>query len=142
MAGLPDGFTGVIQDSASSAILCALLTARERATGWRANDEGVNAVGPLKVYCSTETHSATEKGAKIAGLGMRNVCMIAVDDRFAMRPDALEAAIREDLASGATPICVVAPLGQTRLGAMAPWHPICPARRRHGVRPLGAASCT
>src|ERR687888_436756 len=59
MVGLPDGFTGVIQDSASSAILCALLTARERATGWRANEDGVNAVGPLMVYCSTETHSAT-----------------------------------------------------------------------------------
>ena len=133
MAGLPDGFTGVIQDSASSAILCALLTARERATGWRANDEGVNAVGPLKVYCSTETHSATEKGAKIAGLGMRNVRKIAVDDRFAMRPDALEAAIREDLAAGATPICVVASLGTTGVGAMDPLRPIGEACRRHGV---------
>src|SRR5216110_431994 len=122
MAGLPDGFTGVIQDSASSAILCALLTARERATGWRANDEGVNAVGPLKVYCSTETHSATEKGAKIA-----------VDDRFAMRPDALEAAIREDLAAGATPICVVASLGTTGVGAMDPLRPMGEACRRHGV---------
>ncbi|OLD28521.1 MAG: aspartate aminotransferase family protein, partial [Candidatus Rokubacteria bacterium 13_1_40CM_2_70_45] len=133
MVGLPDGFTGVIQDSASSAILCALLTARERATGWRANDEGVAAVGPLRVYCSTETHSATEKGAKIAGLGKRNVRKIAVDDRFAMRPDALDAAIREDRAAGATPMCVVASLGTTGVGAMDPLRPIGEACRRHGV---------
>src|SRR5712692_4968694 len=120
MTGLPEGFAGVIQDSASSAILCALLTARERATGWRANEEGVSAVGPLRVYCSTETHSATEKGAKIAGLGRANVRKIPVDARFAMRPDALEAAIRGDLAAGVTPVCVVASLGTTGVGAMDP----------------------
>ena len=133
MAGLPDGFTGVIQDSASSAILCALLTARERATGWRANEEGVGAVGPLRVYCSTETHSATEKGAKIAGLGRANVRKIPVDARFAMRPDALEAAIREDLAAGATPVCVVASLGTTGVGALDPLRPIGEVCRRHNV---------
>src|SRR3989442_1724760 len=60
--GLPEGFTGVIQDSASSAILCAVLTAREKATGWRVNEEGVG--GSLTVYCSSETHSATEKGPR------------------------------------------------------------------------------
>src|SRR5712691_9655039 len=124
MTGLPEGFMGVIQDSAASAILCALLTARERATGWRANEEGVSAVGPLRVYCSTETHSASEKGAKIAGLGRANVRKIPVDARFAMRPDALEAAIRGDLAAGVTPVCVVAFLGTTGVGAMDPLRPI------------------
>src|SRR5881397_271966 len=118
---------------AASAILCALLTARERATGWRANEEGVGAVGPLRVYCSTETHSATEKGAKIAGLGRANVRKIPVDDRFAMRPDALEAAIREDLAAGATPVCVVASLGTTGVGALDPLRPIGEVCRRHNV---------
>src|SRR3989475_3359086 len=133
MVGLPDGFTGVIQDSASSAILCALLTARERATGWRANDEGVGAVGPLRVYCSTETHSATEKGAKIAGLGRANVRKIPVDARFAMQPGALEAAIREDLAAGAIPVLVRASPGAAGVGAMDPLRPIGEACRRHGV---------
>ena len=133
MTGLPEGFTGVIQDSASSAILCALLTARERATGWRANEEGVGAVGPLRVYCSTETHSATEKGAKIAGLGRANVRKIPVDARFAMQPDALEVAIREDLAAGATPVCVVASLGTTGVGALDPLRPIGEVCRRHNV---------
>jgi aromatic-L-amino-acid decarboxylase len=133
MIGLPDGFTGVIQDSASGAILCAILTARERATGWRVNDEGAHAGGPLRLYCSTETHSATEKGAKIAGLGRRNVCKVPVDEAFAMQPDALEAAIREDRAAGATPVCVVASLGTTGVGAMDPLRAIGEVCRRHGV---------
>src|SRR5439155_1292574 len=84
-------------------------------------------------YFPAETHSATEKGAKIAGLGKRNVRKIAVDDRFAMRPDALDAAIREDRAAGATPMCVVASLGTTGVGAMDPLRPIGEACRRHGV---------
>jgi aromatic-L-amino-acid decarboxylase len=133
MIGLPGGFTGVIQDSASSAILCAILTARERATGWRVNDGGVGAGERLTVYCSGETHSATEKGVKIAGLGRRNLRKVAVDEAFAMRPDALEAAIREDLAAGARPACVVASLGTTGVGAVDPLRPIGEVCRRHGV---------
>jgi aromatic-L-amino-acid decarboxylase len=133
LIGLPEGFTGVIQDSASSAILCAILTARERVTGWRANEEGLATGPPITVYCSTETHSATEKDAKVAGLGRRNVRKIAVDERFALRPDALEAAIVEDRAAGAVPACVVASLGTTGVGAMDPLGPIGEVCRRHGV---------
>ncbi|MGH7354750.1 MAG: pyridoxal phosphate-dependent decarboxylase family protein [Candidatus Rokuibacteriota bacterium] len=131
MIGLPDGFTGVIQDSASSAILCAILTGREKATGWRANEDGVS--GRKTVYCSDQTHSATEKDAKIAGIGKRNVRKIAVDERFAMRADALEAAIVEDKRVGATPICVVASLGSTGVGAMDPLRQIGEVCRRHSV---------
>ncbi|MBI4635947.1 MAG: aspartate aminotransferase family protein [Candidatus Rokubacteria bacterium] len=133
MLGLPEGFAGVIQDSASSAILCAILTARERATGWRVNEEGLGAVERLTVYCSTETHSSTEKDVKVAGLGRRNLRKVAVDDAFAMRADALEAAIREDLAAGARPICVVATLGTTGVGAMDPLRALGQVCRRHGV---------
>src|SRR5262245_31226021 len=100
MTGLPAGLTGVIQDSASSAILCALLTARERATGWRINEEGAGAVPPVAVYTSEEAHSATEKGAKVAGIGRRMVRKIPVDARYAMIPSALEAAIDADRAAG------------------------------------------
>src|SRR5262245_5885992 len=133
MIGLPDGFSGVIQDSASSAILCAILTARERATGWRVNDEGVGAGERLAVYCSGETHSATEKGVKIAGLGRKNLRKIAVDERFAMRPDALEAAIVADRDGGVTPTCVIASLGTTGVGAVDPLRAIGEVCRRHGV---------
>ncbi|HYB42423.1 MAG TPA: pyridoxal-dependent decarboxylase [Candidatus Methylomirabilis sp.] len=133
MIGLPEGFTGVIQDSASSAILCAILTARERATGWRVNQEGVSAGERLTVYCSAEAHSATEKDVAIAGLGRRNLRKIPVDGEFAMRPDALEAAICDDEAAGARPICVVATLGTTGVGATDPLRPIGEICRRHGV---------
>jgi aromatic-L-amino-acid/L-tryptophan decarboxylase len=131
MIGLPDGFVGTIQDSASSATLAAILVGRERATGWRVNDEGP--LGRLTVYCSSETHSSIEKGAKIAGIGRANVRKIAVDDAFAMRPDALDRAIAEDRAAGATPVCVIATLGTTALGAVDPVRPIADVCRRHDV---------
>jgi len=133
MVGLPEGFTGVIQDSASSAILCALLTAREHATGWRANEDGLGAMGPLTVYCSSETHSATEKDVKIIGLGRRNLRKVPVDDAFAMRPDLLEEAILADRAGGAHPICVIATLGTTGVGAVDPLRAIGEVCRRHGL---------
>ena len=131
MLGLPEGFVGTIQDSASSATLCAILTGRERATGWRVNEEG--ATGRLTVYASTETHSSIEKGAKIAGIGRKNVRKIAVDERFAMRPDALDRALTADRAAGATPVCVVATVGTTGVGAVDPIRAIGEVCRRHGV---------
>lgn len=131
MIGLPEGFHGVIQDSASSAILCAILTARERATNWRSNDKGITE--RMTVYCSSETHSATEKDAKVAGIGRANVRKVPIDTRFAMRADRLNAMIREDLAVGATPICVVASLGTTGVGAMDPLRAIGEVCRRHNV---------
>jgi aromatic-L-amino-acid decarboxylase len=73
MTGLPEGLHGVIQDSASGAILCALLTAREKATGWTSNAKGMAASVPVVAYTSEQAHSATEKGAKIAGYGKANV---------------------------------------------------------------------
>ena len=131
MIGLPDGFHGVIQDSASSAILCAILTARERATTWQVNEKGITE--RMTVYCSAQTHSATEKDAKIAGIGRANVRKVPTDERFAMRADRLGAMIRDDLAVGATPICVVASLGTTGVGAMDPLRAIGEVCRRHHV---------
>jgi aromatic-L-amino-acid decarboxylase len=131
MLGLPEGFVGTIQDSASSATLCAILTGRERATGWRVNDEG--STSRSTVYCSPETHSSIEKGAKVAGIGRKNVRKVPVDETFAMRPDALDEAIREDLAAGAIPVCVVATVGTTGVGAVDPVRPIGEVCRRHGV---------
>jgi aromatic-L-amino-acid/L-tryptophan decarboxylase len=131
MIGLPRGFVGTIQDSASSATLAAILTGRERATGWRVNEDG--ATGRLTVYCSSETHSSIEKGAKIAGIGRSNVRKIAVDENFAMRPDALDRALGEDRAAGTIPTCVVATVGTTGVGAVDPIRAIGEVCRRHGV---------
>jgi aromatic-L-amino-acid decarboxylase len=124
MIGLPDGFVGVIQDTASSATLCAILCARERATGWRANDEGLCACPKLTFYTSEEAHSSVEKAITIAGLGRRQLRLIPTDQKFAMRPELLEAAIREDRAHGLVPAGVVASLGATGVGAIDPLPPI------------------
>jgi aromatic-L-amino-acid/L-tryptophan decarboxylase len=133
MTGLPEGLHGVIQDSASGAILCALLTARERLTGWAANAEGMAAMAPLVAYTSEQAHSATEKGAKIAGYGKANVRLIETDENFAMRPEALRAAIEEDRAAGRVPTCVVASMGTTGVGAVDPLRPIGEICREFGV---------
>ncbi|MDG2286406.1 MAG: aminotransferase class V-fold PLP-dependent enzyme [Alphaproteobacteria bacterium] len=133
MTGLPEGLHGVIQDSASGAILCALLTAREKATDRKANAEGMASSVPLVAYTSEQAHSATEKGAKIAGYGKANVRLIETDDTFAMRPDALRAAIEEDLAAGRVPACVVASMGTTGVGAVDPLRTIGEICREHDV---------
>ncbi len=124
MLGLPDAFKsdgrggGVIQDTASSASLCALLAARERATGYRINERGCD--GSLVAYTSTQAHSSIEKAVKIAGIGSENLRLIDVDDTFAMRPDELAEAITEDRRAGKVPSFVCATVGTTSSNAIDP----------------------
>jgi aromatic-L-amino-acid decarboxylase len=120
LVGLPEGFRGVIQDTASSATLCAVLTARERATGWRGDAEGLAGLPPLRVYASAEAHSSVEKAVRIAGLGRAGLRLVPVDERWRMRPDALAAMVAEDRSAGAVPACVVATFGTTGVGALDP----------------------
>jgi len=133
MIGLPEGLEGVIQDSASSACLCALLTARERATEWRGNLEGLGGMAALCVYVSEQVHSSAEKDVMVAGLGSKNLRKIPVDDDFAMLPDALVEAIQEDVTAGRTPCCVIATLGSTGVGAVDPLRPIGEICQRYGI---------
>ena len=124
MLGLPAKFRsdsdggGVIQDTASSATLCALLAGRERATDFRANETGAD--GKLTAYASTQAHSSVEKAVKIAGIGRENLRLIEVDEKFAMRPDALAKAISEDRRAGMTPCFVCATVGTTSSNAFDP----------------------
>ncbi len=124
MLGLPERFKsggpggGVIQDTASSAVLAALLAARERATGWQTNETGVT--GRLTAYASTQAHSSVEKAVKIAGLGRAHLRLIPVDETFALRPDALAAQIAADRAAGLLPCFVCATVGTTSSNAMDP----------------------
>jgi aromatic-L-amino-acid decarboxylase len=117
LLGLPDHFDsrntggGVIQDSASSAVLCALIAARERATGFSAREHG-NPQG-LVLYASREAHSSVEKAAIIAGLGRDHVRRIGVDAGHALHTEELAEAITRDRASGCMPFMVVATLGTT-----------------------------
>jgi aromatic-L-amino-acid/L-tryptophan decarboxylase len=122
---------GVLQDTASSSVLCALLAARERATGGRTNDDGCD--GTLVAYTSTQAHSSVEKAMRVAGLGRRNLRLIEVDDTFAMRPAALAAAIADDLAHGRTPCFVSVTVGTTSSNAMDPLEPIGEICRAHGL---------
>ena len=137
MLGLPARFKssgsggGVIQDTASSASLCALLAARERATGFRTNDAGVDRV--LAAYTSTQAHSSLEKAAGVAGVGRRNVRLIDVDAAQAMRPDGLEHAIAEDRRAGRTPFFVCATVGTTSSTAIDPVPAIAEICRRESV---------
>ena len=137
LLGLPEGLQGVIQPTASDATLAALLVAREQATGWRANEAGLAALGAeglrLALYVSEEAHSSVEKGARIAGYGHDAVRKIACDDRFALQPEALAAAIAADRAAGITPACVVATLGTTGTGGVDPLQAIGEICRREGI---------
>ena len=124
LLGLPDRYRstatggGVLQDSASSAILCALIAARERDSGQRSNREGCD--GRQVAYCSTQTHSSLEKAMGIAGLGRANLRQIAVDEHFALDADKLAARIKADKAAGLRPIFVCATLGTTSSNALDP----------------------
>ena len=131
MLGLPEGMAGVIQDTASTATLCALLTARERATDFEANQKGLNK--PLVVYASEEAHSSVEKGVKIAGYGKENLRLIPTDDAFAMIPEKLEEAVIEDKKGGLQPACVVATLGTTSSTAIDPLTDIGKICRQHDL---------
>ena len=119
MVGLPGEFHGVIQDTASTSTLVAILTARERATGFHVNARGLTD-RKLSAYCSAETHSSIEKGVKIAGIGEENLRKIPVDDSFALIPEELDRAIEDDKRAGYTPVCVVATIGTTGSTAIDP----------------------
>jgi aromatic-L-amino-acid/L-tryptophan decarboxylase len=137
MLGLPVKFLststggGVIQDTASSASLCALLAGRERATQYSSNARGCD--GKLVAYCSTQTHSSVEKAAKVAGLGAENLRAIAVDESFAMRPDELARQIAHDKAAGRVPCFVCATVGTTSSNAIDPVPEISRVCREHGI---------
>ncbi len=121
LVGLSEAWTGVIQDTASTATLGALVCARERSTGLGQVGRGLQAsVHPLIVYASAQAHSSVGKAAALAGFGKANVRAIPTDDAFAMRPDALADAIASDIAAGNRPCAVVATAGTTNTTAFDP----------------------
>ncbi len=109
---------GVIQDTASSAVLCALLAARERITGYATNKSGCT--GNCIAYSTTQTHSSVEKAVKIAGIGQDNLRLIDVDNTFAMHAELLAEQIAQDKADGRIPCFVCATVGTTSSNAIDP----------------------
>jgi aromatic-L-amino-acid/L-tryptophan decarboxylase len=122
MLGLPEAFTGVIQDTASTGTLVALLSAREKATGfsWGLDGPASEEAGRLVVYASTEAHSSIDKAVKLSGIGLSNLRRIPVREDFSMDPVALAAAIRRDRDAGLIPACVIATVGTTSSTAVDP----------------------
>ncbi len=124
MLGLPDFFHsktdggGVIQDTASSAALCALVAARERATDLATNRAGCR--GDLVAYTSSQAHSSIEKAVKIAGIGREQLRLVEVDEVYAMSPEALADRIAADRKAGLKPFFVCATVGTTSSNAMDP----------------------
>ncbi len=124
MMGMPEKFKststggGVIQDTASTSALTAVIAARERATKFQSNKKGNQQ--KLVAYISTQTHSSIEKAIKIAGIGTDNLRLIDVDDKFAMRTDLLKTQIQKDKKEGFTPFFICAALGTTSSNAVDP----------------------
>jgi aromatic-L-amino-acid/L-tryptophan decarboxylase len=137
MLGLPAKFKssgaggGVIQDAASSAVLCALVAARERTTAFKSNEQGCD--GRLVAYCSPHAHSSVEKAVRVAGLGRQNLRFVEVDKHGAMSPEDLSARISQDLKSGLQPCFVSATVGTTSSNAFDPLTALGPLCRQHGL---------
>jgi aromatic-L-amino-acid decarboxylase len=137
MLGLPETFLsssaggGVIQDTASSATLCAMLAARERATDYTSNLRG--AAGKLVAYTSTQAHSSLEKAAMIAGIGRENLRLIGVDEAFAMKPEELRTWVERDRSAGLVPFFVCGTVGTTSSNAIDPLPALASICREHDL---------
>ena len=133
--GLPETFAGVIQDSASSATLAAVLTMRERALNWQGNAAGLSGQPRLRIYCSPEAHSSIDRAIWVAGIGQENLVRVplAPGPMRAMCPNALAAAIEADLAAGHRPAGLIACTGATGMGACDDVAALCAIAQRFGL---------
>ncbi len=134
MVGLSDKWNGVIQDTASTSTLVALICARERASSYSLVKGGIQSIpSALVVYVSAHSHSSVDKAALLAGFGRDHVRLVPTDASFAMRPDALADAIGKDIAAGLKPCAVVATTGTTTTTAVDPVGAIADVARAHGL---------
>lgn len=133
MLALPEEWKGVIQDTASTATLTALLTAREKALNWEGNRKGLQGGPAFRVYASDQVHSSIDKDVQIAGIGLKNLVKIPTDEHFALRPDELEKAIKQDLEKGYHPLCVISAMGTTSSTALDPIGAIGHIANRHDL---------
>ncbi len=134
MLGLPEGWCGVIQDTASTSTLVALMCARERRTEYSLSHGGLQAEPhPLTVYASAHSHSSVDKAALLAGFGRDNIRLVPCDEHYAMRPADLESLIAQDVLEARIPCAVVATTGTTTTTAVDPIAAIAPIAKRHGL---------
>jgi aromatic-L-amino-acid decarboxylase len=134
MLGLSSAFSGVIQDTASTCTLVALVCARERASKYSLGRGGLqDEEQPLAVYISNQSHSSVEKAALLAGIGRSHIRVLPTDEHHALEPEALARAIQADRERGVTPCAVVATTGTTTSTALDPVAAIAEIAHRHGL---------
>jgi aromatic-L-amino-acid decarboxylase len=133
LIGFPSSFEGVIQDTASTSTLAAILTAREKTTGFSINEDGAAGAGTLRVYCSEQAHSSVEKAVKISGIGRKNLVKIPVRDDFSMDARKLDEAISRDIQNGFKPCCVIATIGTTGTASVDPLRSIGEICRKNDI---------
>lgn len=132
--GLPDGYQGVIQDSASSATLAATLTIRERALEWQGNQQGLTGMPRIRVYASAEVHTSVDRAIWVSGIGQENLVRIPTKGPMrAMDPQALENAILEDKEAGYLPAGLIACTGATGVGACDDLREVLPIAKKYGL---------
>ena len=133
MLHLPMAWSGVIQDTASSATFCAVLAARERATDWTVNETGLKDAPELAFYTSSEAHSSLEKAVKMAGLGKASIRLVPTGPDHAMQPKALAEMLAADREAGIVPAMVMATVGSTSVGAADPLQAIAIIARANNM---------
>ena len=133
LIGLPESFTGVVQDTASGSTLTALLCARERTSKFSQNGAGLAGAQPMTVYASDQAHSSIEKAALLAGFGKAHLRLLGTDSAHALRVELLARAIEEDLAYGLRPCAIVAATGTTATTALDPVAAIADLAERYGL---------
>ena len=131
--GLPEGWFGLIQDTASVATLCALAAARESLDDLDVRERGLSQAPPLTLYTSAQAHSSIDKAGITLGIGHENVRRVPSDDRFRMQPDVLARMIETDRANGKRPFAVVATVGTTSTTSVDPVPEIADVCARHGL---------
>jgi aromatic-L-amino-acid/L-tryptophan decarboxylase len=134
MTGLSTAFHGVIQDTASTSTLVALITARERITQYALSRGGLQAEPrPLAIYVSAQSHSSVDKAALLAGFGRENLRLVPTDENYSMHPAALEQMIQQDIAAGMLPCAIVATVGSTAVTAIDPVAALATIAQRHAL---------
>jgi aromatic-L-amino-acid/L-tryptophan decarboxylase len=134
MLALSPEWSGVIEDTASTSTLVALMCAREKTTSYGLDRGGLQSEPrPLTVYTSAHSHSSVDKAALLAGFGRHNVRLVAQDDAYAMRADALEQMIEQDRREGHVPCAIVATTGTTATTALDPIDAVARVAQAHGL---------
>lgn len=132
--GLPQDFTGAIQDSASTATLAAVLTMRETALDYKGKEQGLFGLQTLRIYCSDEVHTSVDRAIWFSGIGQDNLVRIPTKGPLrSMDPAALQQAVEADIAAGLKPAGIIACTGGTSTGACDNIDAVADVAEAHGL---------